>query len=140
MAVGRIEPITYDLQDPRNLPTFRRFLELLRGYINSFIGAGVAIPVYASSVNVAATRVTGDTTLDTTHCNVFCDTDGGAITITLPAGSAGRVYRIINCGSSGNDVTVTPDGSELLTGANASRTLSDKSVIILTYETTEGWW
>jgi hypothetical protein len=71
---------------------------------------------------------------------IFCDTDGGAITANLPVGVNGTTYRIINCGSSGNDVTVTPNGAELLTGVNASRTLSDSSVIILTFETTEGWW
>jgi hypothetical protein len=71
---------------------------------------------------------------------IFCDTDAGAITVNLPAGVDGTKYRITNTGSSGNDVTVAPNGAELLTGTNASRTLSDRSVIILTYETTEGWW
>jgi hypothetical protein len=71
---------------------------------------------------------------------IFCDTDAGAITINLPAGVNKTNYRIINTGSANNDVTVVPDGAELLTGANESRTLSDGSVIILTYETIEGWW
>lgn len=75
-----------------------------------------------------------------TLISVFCDTDGGAIALTLPEGIANKKVRIINCGSSGNDVTVTPYGSELLTGANDSRTLSDKSIINLEYDTTEGWW
>lgn len=71
---------------------------------------------------------------------IFCDTNAGTITVNLPAGKNGLGYRIINCGSSLNDVTVVPDGSELLDGVNASKTLSDGSVIDLCYETTEGWW
>ena len=72
--------------------------------------------------------------------NIFVDTDSMAITLNLPIGTNGKHYRIINTGSSDNDVTVAPDGADLLTGSNASRTLSDSSVIILTYETTKGWW
>lgn len=72
--------------------------------------------------------------------NVFCDTDGGAITLNMPAGINGRKYRFINTGSSGNAVTITPNGAELLMGVNSSFTLLDGDVLILVYETTEGWW
>ncbi|ANS05707.1 hypothetical protein [uncultured Mediterranean phage] len=85
-------------------------------------------------------RVTGNTTLDTSHNNVFCDTDGGAITITLPAGIVSKRYRIVNTGSAANDVTITPDGAELLIGANSSFTLGDDESLIIVYETTEGWY
>jgi len=85
-------------------------------------------------------KITGATTLDETYDNVFCNTDSSAFTVTLSAGVAGAKYRIINTGSSGNDITITPNGSEKLTGANASRTLSDGSAIILVYESIEGWW
>lgn len=71
---------------------------------------------------------------------IFVNTDSSPVTVNLPVGINGKRYRIINTGSSGNDVTVVPSGTELLTGINASRTLSDSSVIILTYNTTEGWW
>ena len=82
-------------------------------------------------------RVTGNTTLSDIHHEVFCDTDGGAFTVTLPAGVDGRTYRIINTGS--NVLTVAPDGSELLKGVNESKTMSE-GVVILTYNVTEGWW
>jgi len=85
-------------------------------------------------------RITSDTTLTDAYRVIFCDTDGGPITVTLPAGADGREYRIINTGSSGNNVTLTPDGSELLLGANSSFTLTDGDVLIITYESTEGWW
>lgn len=87
-----------------------------------------------------ATRITGNTTLDVTHHNVFADTDGGAFTVTLPAGVAGTTYRIINSGSSANNLTITPDGAELLLGANSNFTLLDGDVLVIVYEATEGWW
>ena len=99
------------------------------------------MPTGAGAIKV--TRLTGTTSVTVTagKLNIFfCDTDGGAFTVNLPAGTDADYVRIINCGSSGNDVTVAPNGAELLTGANASRTLSDSGVIILTYQTTEGWW
>lgn len=71
---------------------------------------------------------------------LFCDTDGGAITVNLPAGVNERALRIINCGSSANDVTVTPNGVELLEGVNGSVTLVDAQRYYISYETTEGWW
>lgn len=92
-------------------------------------------------LTVGTTRVTTSPyNVLPTDNNIFCDTDSLAIILNLPIGTDGKNYRIINTGDSDNDVTVVPNGSELLTGENASRTLSDGSVIILTYETTEGWW
>ena len=89
---------------------------------------------------VDTTRITGNTTLDATHHNVFADTDGGAFTVTLPAGVAGTTYRIINSGSSANNLTITPDGAELLLGVNSNFTLLDGDVLVIVYEATEGWW
>jgi hypothetical protein len=71
---------------------------------------------------------------------IFCDTDAGPITVNLPAGENGLEYTIINCGSSGNDVIITPDGSELINGVGASKTLADGLAVTLCYEPTEGWW
>ena len=102
----------------------------------------MALTVHVGMI-VNTTRITDAespyTVLASDH-HIFCDTDGGDITANLPAGIDGTNYRIINTGSSGNNVTVAPNGAELLTGSNASRTLSDGSVIILTYEPIEGWW
>lgn len=86
------------------------------------------------------TRVTTTYTILVTDDTIYCDTDGGAFTVTLPAGVDGQTYRVVNCGSSGNDVTIVPDGAENLLGANSSDTISDSEALILTYETTEGWW
>jgi hypothetical protein len=90
---------------------------------------------------VNTTRVTSTpyTILATDH-NIFIDTDLAAITANLPAGVDGTYYRIINVGSSGNAVTIAPNGSEKIDGANSSITITDGNIRILVYETTEGWW
>ncbi len=96
-----------------------------------------------------AGRIKNDTLIDNTDSpytalssdhEIFVDTDTTAVVINLPAGIAGTNYRITNTGSSGNDISVAPNGAELLTGVNASRTLSGGGVLIITYNTTKGWW
>lgn len=92
-------------------------------------------------LGIQATRITSSPyAVLATDDELFVDTDGGAITINLPAGVNGKRYRVINSGSSGNDITLNPNGAENLIGANSSITLSDGDVIIIVYETTEGWW
>jgi hypothetical protein len=89
---------------------------------------------------VETTRVTASpyAVVNTDH-HLFVDTDSGAITVNLQAGADGRTLRIINVGSSGNAVTVSPSGAETIRGG-ASLTLTDGQSTILTYETTEKWW
>lgn len=70
---------------------------------------------------------------------VFCDTDGGAMTVLLPRGTRGKRYKIINSGTSTNDVTLTPHGGDLLKGSSGSQTISDSSNLDLIFENTEGW-
>lgn len=87
-------------------------------------------------------RYTTTQTLTSFDHIVFCDTDGGAWTLSLPAGVEGTNYKIINCGSSGNDLTVDPNGTEQLFGAGAgvSQNVSDGEVINIHYNATEGWF
>jgi len=85
--------------------------------------------------------VVGDspyTTVNADHI-IFADTDGGAITVNLQAGVEGRYLRIINCGSSGNDVTIEGDGAEEVRQA-ANQTIADGEILILVYNSTEGWF
>ena len=72
---------------------------------------------------------------------LYCDTDGGAITVNLPAGIEGTRYKILNAGSSGNDITVDPNGTEELFngGAGVSQLVADGEVIEIHYNATEGW-
>lgn len=88
---------------------------------------------------LGTTRITGVTTLDATYDEVFADSDGGAYTVTLPAGVQGTRYRIINCGSSGNDLTIDGNGAEKVRGA-LTQTVSDGEILVLVYDATEGWW
>jgi hypothetical protein len=90
---------------------------------------------------VGVTRQTGTpyTALDTDH-HIFMNTDGQASTVNLPAGVAGTEYRIVNTGTSSNSLTVTPNGSENLLGANSSFTLNDGESLIIVYDSNDGWF
>jgi len=71
---------------------------------------------------------------------IFIDTDGGAISITLPPGIDGTNYRMINTGTSGNDITLVPALTDKLFGFNANEKIIDFEVLIMTFETSEGWY
>jgi hypothetical protein len=87
------------------------------------------------------TRVTTTYTILATDEIIYCDTDGGGFTATLPAGVVGTTYRIINVGSTSNDLTLAVNGTDKLSGvASGTETIADGESIELTYETTEGWW
>jgi len=70
---------------------------------------------------------------------VFCDTDGGAITVNLPAGVEGTHYKIINCGTSGSDITVDGNSTELVYG-ELTQTLRDGDVLDLNFSAVQGWY
>jgi hypothetical protein len=72
---------------------------------------------------------------------IFCDTDSGDIEVNLPAGVDGTNYKISNCGESGNDVILTPSGTEKIwrQGEGEAVQFSDGSNLDLCFETTEGW-
>jgi hypothetical protein len=81
-------------------------------------------------------------TILTTDEVILVDTDGGAITVNLPAGVEGKHYKICNVGTSGNDVTITPDGNDEVYGGGAgvSLALIDAEVVNLHYSGDEKWW
>lgn len=72
---------------------------------------------------------------------IICDTDTGAIEIDLPAIVEGTTMRVANVGSSGNDVTIDPNGTQTIAGqgAGVAFTLHDGEDLIITGNTTEGW-
>jgi hypothetical protein len=78
------------------------------------------------------------TVLPSDH-HISCDTDGGAITVNLPAGIDGTEYYIYNTGSSGFDVTMSPNGAETLLGDNSDYDIHDDSDEQINYFTTKGW-
>lgn len=71
---------------------------------------------------------------------IYIDTTAGDIDITLPVGIVGASYRLVNTGTTGNKIIVTPNGTELLFGVNASEYVYNGETIDLTYELTAGWF
>jgi hypothetical protein len=73
----------------------------------------------------------------------FVNTTSGAITVTLPAGSAGDIVGISDYASTfqTNNVTIAPNGSDNINGANESATLSTQGIAVsLVYvDATRGW-
>jgi len=92
------------------------------------------------SLGLGINRDTTTKTIDGTKYQWNGNTDGGGFTYTLPPGVQDRQYKIVNTGTSGNTLTVTPDGTEHLLGANASFILNDGESLIIGYHPTDGWY
>jgi hypothetical protein len=73
----------------------------------------------------------------------FVNTTSGAITVTLPAGSAGDIVGISDYASTfqTNNVTITPNGSDNINGVNDDATLLTQGIAVsLVYvDATRGW-
>lgn len=85
-------------------------------------------------------RNTTNTTIDDTAYQWNGNTNGGSFIYELPAGVQGIQRKIVNTGTSRNQLTITPNGSEKLLGANTSFTLNDGESLIIGYDTTDGWY
>ena len=73
---------------------------------------------------------------------LFVDTDSGPVTVNMQKGVVSMMVKIINCGTSSNDITLTPYGTEEVWGGGAgvSKTLIDGDIIELHFSATQGWW
>jgi len=73
----------------------------------------------------------------------FVNTTSGAITVTLPAGSAGDIVGISDYASTfqTNNVTITPNGTDKINGTNDNAKLTTKGIAVsLVYvDDTRGW-
>ena len=93
--------------------------------------------------------VNWDTTAKTTDFTAvsgigyFVNTTSGAITVTLPAGSASSIVSLKDYANTWqtNNVTVTPNGTDKINGVNGSATLNieDQSVTLVYVDSTKGW-
>jgi hypothetical protein len=72
--------------------------------------------------------------------DIFINTDVGDKVVDLTAGLPGQKLRIINAGTSGNTVTINPNGSEDLLGENTAYTINDSEVLIITFSVIKGWY
>jgi len=87
---------------------------------------------------VVVTAAQSPYTILKTDETIIADTDTGAISLLLPSGVNNTAYRVVNSGVSGNNVTLTPNGTQLLYGVNASEFLIDLEHLDLQYSS-KGW-
>lgn len=108
-------------------------------------GANVARVTAAGEVVAAAEALATRTvaaayTITTADSTVLGNTASGAFAVTLPAAAAvaaGRRYTIKNIGA--NTLTVTPNGTDQIDGANTSQTLAQYAVLRLQSDGGK-WW
>lgn len=96
---------------------------------------------FGAGISPKVSRVTGATNLDATYCVVLVDTDGGAVTVTLPAtpsAANGDFFIIKNVGASANNATVDRNGNTI-NGSASNLTIKDGSATTLVWNSTEGW-
>ncbi len=104
-------------------------------------GGSVVIDKHISNQFYHQTRVTVPTYTTVPKDRIIkANTDNNAIVVTLQAGALDRRLRIVNTGTSNNNLTITPNGSENLIGENLSFVLLDGEALIIDYEPTDGWY
>ncbi len=96
-------------------------------------GTGIAITNASGTITVANNQTspfvtkTANYTILSTDGIIFCDTSGGAFTLTLPSPTAlgGKIYRIIDTKGffQSNNLTLAPSGAEKIEGLAASKVL-----------------
>ena len=96
--------------------------------------------VNTGKLHTKVTRVTTTYTVLVTDSLVFGNTDGGSWVASLPAGVQNQRFKIVNTGSSGNTLDISPDGSEHLLGVNSDFTLNDGESLEISYDATDGWY
>lgn len=77
-------------------------------------------------------------TVTTNTFRIVCSTTLGNIIVNFPVGFPESSARVVNAGTSGNDVILNGNGSELIDGL-ASKILSDGEVYSAIYTANGGW-
>ena len=114
------------------------------------IPAGATITNNGTAAGFGSTgEVSWDTTKKTSTFTAvsgvgyFCDTSGGAITVNLPAGTAGNSFAVADYTNTfqTNNLTISPNGSQKIGGVNADIVLSTEgqSAYFVYVDDTEGW-
>jgi hypothetical protein len=113
-------------------------------------GAAVALAAGATQSGFGASgAVSWDTTPKTTTVTAasgvgyFVDTTLGAITVNLPAGSAGSIVAISDYANTAatNNITIDPNGTDKINGVNqnAEITTNGVAVTLIYVDSTIGW-
>ena len=114
------------------------------------IPSGVTITNNGTAVNFGATGAASWTTTVKTSTftavageGYFVDTNGGAITVNLPAGTAGAVVAIKDYRNTfdTNNVTLVANGSDKIGGSTDNKVLrtEGQAVTIIFIDSTRGW-
>ncbi len=93
-----------------------------------------------SSIRLKIQRNTVSTIIDTTAYQWNGNTDSASFVYTLPVGVQDTQYKVVNTGTAGNSLTLTPNGLEKLLGINSSFILYDGESLLLGYDKTDGWY
>jgi hypothetical protein len=111
-------------------------------YISSTLVQSIGLNgiIYTGGSIKNTTRVTTTYQVLVSDDVVFCNTDAGTYTTTMPAGIEGQTIKVINTGTSATQLLLAPSGAELLLGANSAFTLNDGESLIVTYNATDGWY
>ena len=93
-----------------------------------------------NSIAFAARAITQNHTVTAGDHTIFANATSTNITVTLPpaANIMGRQYIIKRVDTSGNNVTIDPDGSETIEGASTMILDSGRSVVI--QSDNNNWW
>jgi len=114
------------------------------------IPAGATINNQGTATNFGSTgEISWVTTKKTATFTVtagegyFCDTSGGAITVNLPAGTAGNSFAVADYTNTfqTNNLTISPNGSQKIGGEAQDAILSTEgqSAYFVYVDDTEGW-
>jgi hypothetical protein len=115
---------------------------LVEDYLNlidNLINISEAVDTKSGIIKQTVIVSTSPYTPTTEDQVIFVDTDSSPISISLPVGVEGTDYRIINAGSSGNNVTVIPALTDKLFGENASEYMIDSEVFDMVFNADKGW-
>jgi hypothetical protein len=100
------------------------------------------VKTFTGSLKVGAGRLvvpkritTGPYTLLVTDYILFVNTDAGDVIVNFPEGAGGNQYAIYNTGTSGNKITLVPDGAETI----IEDTLYDAEDLTFTFDANENW-
>ena len=135
--MSKIEVNTVDVQcgSTLTLGSSGKTVQLATGASQSGFGRTGTVDWDTTAKTTSFTAVSGD--------GYFVNTTSGAITVTLPAGSAGSIVSLKDYANTWdtNNVTVTPNGTDKINGVNANATLSteDQSVTLVYVDSTKGW-
>lgn len=114
--------------------------EVWWAYFNSLNHEGDVFSTTGGRVQHVTRVTSGPYTVLLTDHIIFVNTDSASVIVNLPAGIQGTEYKVVNTGSSGNTVSLVPNGSENLMGANSAFALNDSESLIVNFDSTDGWF